>query len=64
MINREDPYISVIDTISDFDKIGEWTMEEMGVNPFIYFSYNGIEIRPIDHVMCKDTEGDCMKWIN
>ena len=39
-------------------------MEEMGVNPFIYFSYNGTEIRPIDHVMCKDTEGDCMKWIN
>ena len=48
MINREDPYISVIDTISDFEKIGEWSMKDIGVNPFIYFSYEGKELRPHD----------------
>ena len=39
MINYQDPYISLIDTDSDFDKIGQWTLDEMGLNPFLYFSY-------------------------
>ena len=36
----------------------------MGINPFMYFSYQGELIKPIDEVICKETAGDCLKWIN
>ena len=49
---------------SDFDKIGEWTLEEMGQNPFFYFKFNGNKIPHNDTKLCADTGGDCVKWIN
>ena len=41
MFNYQDPYITVIDTIANFEEIGTVTMEEMEVNPFLFFSYQG-----------------------
>ena len=64
MINYQDPYISLIDTDSDFDKIGQWTLDEMGLNPFLYFSYKGNELPSYSNEICGETDGDCMKWIN
>ena len=64
MINYQDPYISVIESESDFDKIGEWTVEKMGLNPFIYVSINGTQIPTYSDDLCHETQGDCMKWIN
>ena len=64
MTNYQDPYISTIDMNSDFDKIGEWTLEEMGQNPFFYFKFNGNKIPHKDTKLCADTGGDCVKWIN
>lgn len=53
----------MIDIDSDFDKIGQWSIEKMGLNPFLYFSYQGSEVPKFDKKLCKDTDGDCYKWI-
>mgnify|MGYP006114830821 CR=1 FL=1 len=64
MINYQDPYISLIDTDSDFNKIGKWTLDEMGLNPFLFFSYRGEELPTYSEDICGETAGDCVKWIN
>ena len=52
MINFEDPYISVIETDSDFEKIGEWTVNDMGLNPFFYLFYRGEDLPKFSKTLC------------
>ena len=52
-MNYDEPYISEIGIIADFEEIGELSMEEMGVNPFVHFSYKGKGLNVKDEKVCK-----------
>jgi len=64
MINHEDPYTNLTETFSDFEKIGVRKLESMGILPFINFSHKGTAIKPQMPDKCKETNGDCLKWLN
>lgn len=64
MINYENPYITTIEAISNFEAIGVPTLQKMGVNPFMEFIYKSKTLDKYNKDVCKETEGDCFKWIN
>ena len=55
-----------IETGTNFDQIGEVSLDDTGSLPFYYFKFRNEELprNGKDEAACQETDGDCFAFIN